>query len=312
MTAPLDTPLLSVRDLVVDYGALRAVAGVSFDLRQGETLGVVGESGCGKSSMGRALVQMPSPTGGTVEYDGEELTTMSSGRLRRRRLDLQMVFQDPRSSLHPRRTVAQIVDEPLRIWRIGTAASRRALVDETLVAVGLDPAVHRDRRPGALSGGQCQRVAIARALVAGAKVLVCDEPISSLDVSLRATVLNLLEDLKAERDLTIVFIAHDLAVVRNVSDRIMVMYLGTVVEVAESAELFADPRHPYTQALIASVPKVDGAVATPILGDPPSPLDVPSGCRFRTRCPLAVDHCAVEAPALRDFGGGHTVACHLA
>lgn len=312
MTAPLDTPLLSVRDLVVDYGAMRAVAGVSFDLRQGETLGVVGESGCGKSSMGRALVQMPSPTGGTVEYDGEELTTMSSGRLRRRRLDLQMVFQDPRSSLHPRRTVAQIVDEPLRIWRIGTAASRRALVDETLVAVGLDPAVHRDRRPGALSGGQCQRVAIARALVAGAKVLVCDEPISSLDVSLRATVLNLLEDLKAERDLTIVFIAHDLAVVRNVSDRIMVMYLGTVVEVAESAELFADPRHPYTQALIASVPKVDGAVATPILGDPPSPLDVPSGCRFRTRCPLAVDHCAVEAPALRDFGGGHTVACHLA
>ncbi|WP_166868141.1 ABC transporter ATP-binding protein [Salinibacterium sp. ZJ70] len=307
-----EAPLLRIEDLVVEYGSLRAVAGVSFDVARGETLGIVGESGCGKSSMGRAIVQMPPPTEGSVVFGGEDLTTMSSRELRRKRLDLQMVFQDPRSSLHPQRTVLDIVEEPLRIWRVGTRESRREVVEETLRAVGLDPEVHGPRRPGALSGGQCQRVAIARALVAGAKVLVCDEPISSLDVSLRATVLNLLEELKAQRDLTVIFIAHDLAVVRNVSDRIMVMYLGTVVEVAESAELFLSPRHPYTRALIASVPTVGEPAPAPLAGDPPSPHDVPTGCRFRTRCPIAVDRCARETPRLRDVGDGHLAACHFA
>lgn len=312
-------PILRVRDLSVDYGTMRAVSRVSFELRAGETLGVVGESGCGKSTLGRALIQMPPPSEGSVEFEGNDLAALTGAQLRKRRLDMQMVFQDPRSSLHPKRTVEQIVAEPLVIWRRGSRASRAEVVAEALRAVGLDPEVHGSRRPGGLSGGQCQRVAIARALVAGARVLVCDEPISSLDVSLRATVLNLLEDLKAERDLTLVFIAHDLAVVRNISDRIMVMYLGTVVEVSESAELFEAPLHPYTRALIASVPRtqVDGAPPAPALqGEPPSPHDIPSGCRFRTRCPLATDLCAREEPALRDVpqrpGAAHLVACHYA
>ncbi|WP_427870127.1 ABC transporter ATP-binding protein [Leucobacter luti] len=312
-------PILRVRDLSVDYGAMRAVSQVSFELHAGETLGVVGESGCGKSTLGRALIQMPPPSEGSVEFEGNDLAALTGAELRKRRLDMQMVFQDPRSSLHPKRTVEQIVAEPLVIWRRGNRASRAEVVAEALRAVGLDPDIHGSRRPGALSGGQCQRVAIARALVAGARVLVCDEPISSLDVSLRATVLNLLEDLKAERDLTLVFIAHDLAVVRNISDRIMVMYLGTVVEVSESAELFEAPLHPYTRALIASVPRAraDGAPSAPAIhGEPPSPHDIPSGCRFRTRCPLATELCALEEPVLRDVpqhsGAEHLVACHYA
>lgn len=305
-------PLLQARALTVDYGAMRAVAGVDLELHRGETLGVVGESGCGKSSMGRALVQMPPPTSGSVQYEGVDLVGMPARELRRRRLDIQMVFQDPRSSLHPRQTVRQIVEEPLRIWRRGGRADRRALVDETLASVGLDPELHGPRHPASLSGGQCQRVAIARALVAGAKVLVCDEPISSLDVSLRATVLNLLEDLRAARDLSLVFIAHDLAVVRNISDRIMVMYLGVVVEVAPSADLFAQPLHPYTRALIASVPSVEPSPEPQIIGEPPSPLNVPSGCRFNTRCPLATDICRSVKPELRELTPGHQVACHLA
>lgn len=306
--------VLSVADVTVDYGSLRAVAGVSFDVSRGETLGIVGESGCGKSSLGRTLVHMPPASSGTVEYNNTELGSLTSSELRRARLEIQMVFQDPRSSLHPMRTVAQIVGEPLRIWRIGTKESRQRTVNETLLAVGLDPEIHGNRRPATLSGGQCQRVAIARALVAGAKVLVCDEPISSLDVSLRATILNLLEDLKAQHDLTIVFIAHDLAAVRNISDRIMVMYLGKAVEVGQSESIFEAPLHPYTRLLIASVPRVDDDSAAPvlILGEPPSPHDVPSGCRFRTRCPLATALCAAEEPELRELAPGRLVACHYA
>lgn len=306
--------VLDVRDLAVDYSGLRAVDGVSFQLHADETVGVVGESGCGKSSMGRALVHMPGPSAGSVIYRGTDMATLSTRDLRRARLDIQMVFQDPRSSLHPLWTIEQIVSEPLRIWKIGTRAERREKVRDMLRAVGLDPVVHGPRRPSELSGGQCQRVAIARALVAGARVLVCDEPISSLDVSLRATVLNLLEELKAKLNLSIVFIAHDLAVVRNVSDRILVMYLGTVVESGPAAEVFENPQHPYTRALIASVPTVetDDTAPAAIVGEPPSPLDVPSGCRFRARCPFAQDICAEVTPAAAVVGDGHVANCHFA
>ncbi len=314
----MTAPVLQVRDVQVRYGraGLLAVAGVDFDLAAGETLGVVGESGCGKSTLARAVMQMPAPTSGTVAYKGQELTRMRGQELRRIRLDLQMVFQDPIASLHPLRTVRQLVAEPLTVWRLSTGAARAAAVDEMLRSVGLDPEVHGDRRPGQLSGGQCQRVAIARALVAGARVLICDEPISSLDVSLRATVLNLLEELKERLGLSILFIAHDLAVVRNISDRVMVMYLGKVCEVGPSAEVFANPQHPYTRALIASVPVATPGVSAPapaIIGDPPSPSDVPSGCRFRTRCPAARPLCAEVEPQLRPTTGGeHAVACHFA
>lgn len=306
--------VLDVQGLAVDYSGLRAVDGVSFQLHADETIGVVGESGCGKSSMGRALVHMPGPSAGTVTYRGTNMATLTASELRRARLDIQMVFQDPRSSLHPLWTIEQIVSEPLRIWKIGTKAERREKVREMLIAVGLDPEVHGPRRPSELSGGQCQRVAIARALVAGARVLVCDEPISSLDVSLRATVLNLLEELKVKLGLSIVFIAHDLAVVRNVSDRILVMYLGTVVEAGPAAEVFDNPQHPYTRALIASVPTVDADDSGPaaIVGEPPSPLDVPSGCRFRARCPFAQDICAEVVPEPTIVGENHVANCHFA
>ncbi len=307
--------LLEARDVVVEYGGgLRAVAGVDLDLARGEIVGIVGESGCGKSTLARSLLQLPTPTSGTVRYDGIELTTLSRGDLRRVRTDLQMVFQDPVTSLHPRRTVRELIGEPLVIWRRGNKPERAGVVEERMREVGLDPDVHGDRLPGELSGGQCQRVAIARALAAGAKVLICDEPISSLDVSLRATVLNLIEDLRTDRNLSVLFIAHDLAVVRNISDRVLVMYLGRVCESGPAAELFERPLHPYTQALIASVPVADPSLAPTapaLLGDPPSPHDVPTGCRFRTRCPLAKVICAEVEPQLRTIGG-REVACHLA
>lgn len=317
MTASEAQPILQVRDVEVEYGdGLRAVAGVSLDVGEGEIVGIVGESGCGKSTLARAILQLPRPTRGTVTYAGTELTTLSPRQLRETRTDLQMVFQDPVTSLHPRRTVREVIAEPLVIWKRGTRAERERIVEERMREVGLDPEIHGDRRPAELSGGQCQRVAIARALAAGARVLVCDEPISSLDVSLRATVLNLLEDLRAQRNLSVLFIAHDLAVVRNISDRVMVMYLGRVCESGPAAQVFADPQHPYTRALIASVPTVDhtvdGAAEEPaLLGDPPSPHHVPSGCRFRTRCPLAQDICAEVEPQLRTVAGSE-VACHLA
>lgn len=314
MTATSPEPILEVRDLVVEYDGMRAVAGVSLDVSEGEIVGIVGESGCGKSTLARAVLQLTQPSSGSVAYRGADLTTMSAKELRKVRTELQLVFQDPVSSLHPRRTVRQLIAEPLAIWRRGTAAERDATVTERMLEVGLDPEVHGSRRPGELSGGQCQRVAIARALTSGAKVLICDEPISSLDVSLRATVLNLIEDLRATRRLSVVFIAHDLAVVRNVSDRVMVMYLGIVCESGPAAELFDAPLHPYTRALVASVPVADpnAAPSAPaLLGDPPSPHDVPSGCRFRTRCSVAVDRCATEEPKLRRVGD-REVACHLA
>lgn len=309
---------LSVKDLVVEYptraGTVYAVSNVSFELKAGETLGVVGESGCGKSTMARAVLQLPAPKSGSVQFEDTELTALGAEKMRRLRPELQMVFQDPVSSLNPRRTVRQIVAEPLTIWKRGTRAERLAKADEMLRAVGLNPDDYGDRKPAQLSGGQCQRVAIARALVAGARLLVCDEPVSSLDVSLRATVLNMIEDLQKQFDLSVLFIAHDLAVVKNISDRVMVMYLGKVVEIGDSESLYAHPAHPYTLALLQSIPEPDPEAPKPYAslgGDPPSPVNPPSGCRFRTRCPLAQEICATQEPPLRPVSATQSVACHF-
>ncbi|MEU4232862.1 ABC transporter ATP-binding protein [Nonomuraea sp. NPDC026600] len=308
-----DEVLLRVEDLVVEFPAgrgrtVRAVSGVSFDLARGETLGIVGESGCGKSSAARALVQLPPPRSGSVRLDGVELTTLSGEALRKTRRRLQMIFQDPISSLNPRRRVRDIVGEGPRVWSL-----EGDRVDEVLEAVGLDPATAAVRRPHEFSGGQCQRISIARALILDPEVVICDEPVSALDVSVQAQILGLLEDLKDRYRLTLVFIAHDLAVVKNISDRIMVMYLGKVCELAPSADLISRPAHPYTQALIASIP--GGGLGFPpadtlISGEPPSPVDPPAGCRFRTRCPRAELRCAEEEPQIRRVGDDHWLACH--
>ncbi|MEV4469153.1 oligopeptide/dipeptide ABC transporter ATP-binding protein [Nonomuraea sp. NPDC049504] len=288
---------------------MRAVSGVSFDLARGETLGIVGESGCGKSSAARALVQLPPPRSGSVRLDGVELTELRGEALRRTRRRLQMIFQDPISSLNPRRRVRDIVGEGPRVWNL--PGDR---VDEVLEAVGLDPETAAVRRPHEFSGGQCQRVSIARALVLDPEVVICDEPVSALDVSVQAQILGLLEDLKERFRLTLVFIAHDLAVVKNVSDRILVMYLGKVCELAPSADLIGRPAHPYTKALIASIP--GGGLDLPpadtlISGEPPSPVSPPTGCRFRTRCPRAAARCAQEEPQIRRIGEDHWLACHF-
>ncbi|MEU6790293.1 oligopeptide/dipeptide ABC transporter ATP-binding protein [Nonomuraea wenchangensis] len=309
---PRDEVLLRVEDLVVEFPAGRgrgrtvsAVAGVSFDLRKGETLGIVGESGCGKSSAARALVQLPPPRSGSVLLDGQELTALRGEALRRTRRRLQMIFQDPISSLNPRRRVRDIVGEGPHVWRL--PGDR---VDEVLEAVGLDPRTAAERRPHEFSGGQCQRISIARALILEPEVVICDEPVSALDVSVQAQILNLLEDLKARYRLTLVFIAHDLAVVKNVSDRVMVMYLGKVCELAPGEDLISRPAHPYTRALIASIPSSDRPAETLITGEPPSPVDPPSGCRFRTRCPRATERCSLEEPQIRQIGEDHWLACH--
>jgi peptide/nickel transport system ATP-binding protein len=318
--------VLDVRDLVVEFGRVRAVAGVSFAVPAGETLGLVGESGCGKSSTARAVLQAPRPAAGSVRFRGTELTTLPARQLRRLRPQLQLIFQDPVSALNPRRTAIDLVAEPLDIWRSGVRRQRRERAAEALDAVGLDPSAVGARRPHELSGGQCQRVAIARALVIRPALLICDEPVSSLDVSVQAQILNLLHDAKARFGLTMIFIGHDLAAVKNVSDRIAVMYLGRLCEVAPSEELCRRPHHPYTKALLDAVldPRhpagADGLHGTGsagrrpggmLDGEPPSPLAPPSGCRFRTRCPRAEAVCAEVEPALREAAPGHQVACHF-
>ncbi len=313
--------LLRVEDLVVEYAAgngrvVHAVSGVSLDVAEGETLGLVGESGGGKSTTGRAIMQLPRPTSGSVRFDGEELTGFRGEELRRVRPRLQMIFQDPISSLNPRRRVRDIVAEPLEIWGVGGRDERRAKVHQVMDAVGLDPEGAGERLPHQFSGGQCQRIAIARALVMEPRLLICDEPVSALDVSVRAQILNLLEDMKARYQLTMVFIAHDLAVVKHVSDRIAVMYLGKLCEVAEPDDLHAAPAHPYTCALLASIPVADPSVRPGLLpdalrGEPASAMDPPSGCRFRTRCPRAEGRCAAEEPLMREVRPGHFVACHF-
>ncbi|HPG13954.1 MAG TPA: ATP-binding cassette domain-containing protein [Microthrixaceae bacterium] len=312
--------LLRVENLVVDFPAGRgrkvsAVANVSFDVAQGETLGLVGESGCGKSTTGKAVMQLPRPTRGSVRLDGTELTALKGAELRQVRPRMQMIFQDPISSLNPRRTVSQIVGEPLSIWKTGDAASRTAKVEEVLTSVGVDPAAAAERKPHEFSGGQCQRISIARAVITDPQLIICDEPVSALDVSVQAQILNLLEDMKASYGLTLVFVAHDLAVVKNVSDRIAVMYLGKMCEIGPPDALFDRPAHPYTDALVAAIPLPDPTVDTSTLphlgGELPSPLDPPSGCRFRTRCPRAQELCASAEPQMQKIAEGHYVACHF-
>jgi peptide/nickel transport system ATP-binding protein len=312
--------LLQIGGLTVEYPVgggrhVHAVSDVTLAVRSGETLGLVGESGSGKSSLARALLQLPPPKAGSVLFDGSDLTKLRGEALRAIRPRLQMIFQDPIASLNPRRRVSEIIAEPLVVSGVKDAAERTRRVRAVMEAVGLDPDLVWSRRPHEFSGGQCQRIAIARALVLEPSLIVCDEPVSALDVSIRAQILNLLEDMKARFGLTLLFIAHDLAVVKSVSDRVAVMYLGRLCEVADSESLFSSPAHPYTAALMAAIPEPDpdrplgDTKLRP--GDPPSPLDPPSGCRFRTRCPHAVERCAVEVPPLREIANGRQVACHF-
>ena len=317
---PESDPVLSVRDLVVEFPIGRrqrvhAVSGLSFDLLDGETLGILGESGCGKSSAGRAVMQLPPPNDGSVEFAGRDLTSLKAGDLRRARARIQMILQDPISSLNPRRRVKDLVAEGLTIWGY-EGDDRDALLRDTLASVGLDPDVVWERRPHELSGGQCQRVCIARALLMEPQVLLCDEPVSSLDVSVQAQILNLLERTKERYGLSMVFIAHDVSVVKSISDRVIVLYLGKTCEVLPAAIVDTASRHPYTKVLLASVPSNgtnagDGAAQSALrAAELPSPLNPPSGCRFRTRCPLATDICAEQEPTLREVGPEHFVACH--
>ena len=310
--------VLSIEDLVVEFkvgrgNTVKAVSGISFDVLRGETLGIVGESGCGKSTTGRAIMQIPPPTSGSIVFEGAELTEMSSNAVREARTRVQMIFQDPVSSLNPRRSVRDSVLEPLEIWKRGTKEEREKLVDEILESVGIDPARAAESKPHQFSGGQCQRISVARALVLDPTLIICDEPVSALDVSVQAQVLNLLEDLKEKLGLTLVFIAHDLAVVKNISDRVAVMYLGKLCEVASSDDLYARPSHPYTNVLLDSIPEADPEAdhsVGKIVGEPPSPVSPPSGCRFHPRCAYATSICTSEEPQLRAMGDGHFVACH--
>ena len=310
--------LLEVKDLVVEFKVsgnkvVNAVSQVSFDVKDGETLAIVGESGCGKTTLGKALLQIQRPKSGTVKFAGNELTSLSKKGLRAARTSIQMIFQDPISSLDPRMTVRQIVEEPLWIWSKGSEDERTEKVKSLLNNVGLDPSLVLDRKSYEFSGGQCQRISIARSLALDPKMLICDEPVSALDVSIQAQILNLLNDMKERYGLTLIFISHDLSVVKAVSSRIMVMYLGKVCEIGTTDEIYANPKHHYTSALISSVPVPDPThkrERTPIVGEPPSPVDPPSGCRFRTRCPAATELCATEEPMLRLAADGHYVACH--
>jgi peptide/nickel transport system ATP-binding protein len=311
-------PLLSVEDLHVTFRkgstTVQAVAGISFTMAQGETLGLVGESGCGKSTTGRAVVQVERATSGKIRFDDKELTALSRGDLRTLRTEVQMIFQDPISSLNPRRRVVDIVAEPLTIWKIGTKEERRETASAMLDQVGIDPYLNGQRHPREFSGGQCQRISIARALAVKPKLLVCDEIVSALDVSVQAQILNLLEDVKRQYHLTILFIAHDLAVVKNVSDRVAVMYLGRLCEIAPSDVLYEAPAHHYTAALLASAVEPDPEAertSAGLSGEPPSPINPPSGCRFRTRCPRAEARCAEEVPEMREIAPGHQVSCHF-
>ena len=313
--------ILRAENLVVEFPIgstglkVHAVSDVSIDLLPGETLGLVGESGSGKSTTGRALMQMPSPTSGSVFLNQTNLTELSGSDLRELRPDMQMIFQDPISSLNPRRKVTDIVAEPLKIWKRGTTAEQYELVAQTLESVGIDPEGARSRRPSEFSGGQCQRICIARSLMIEPKILICDEPVSALDVSVQAQILNLLQDLKEQHGLTMLFIAHDLAVVKIVSDRVAVMYLGKLCEVGNPDALYSTPAHPYTKTLLDSIPHPDpdapkGDFAG-LSGEIPSPVAPPSGCRFRTRCPNAKELCAQVEPVMTAVGDDHYVACHF-
>lgn len=320
-------PLLEVQNLKVHFpvkrGAFRraqdfvkAVDDVSFSIAPGETLGLVGESGCGKTTLGRAIVRLVEPTAGSVVFSGKDLAHLSGAELRAQRRQLQMIFQDPYGSLNPRMTVEDLIGEALDIHGLAESAAARAKrVAELLKAVGLD-AAYAQRYPHEFSGGQRQRIGIARALAVEPKLIVCDEPVSALDVSVQAQIINLLQDLQQQHGIAYLFIAHDLAVVEHISRRVMVMYLGKVVELAEAKEVIRAPKHPYTQALISAVPEVDPdskrqRIVLP--GDVPSPIHPPSGCRFHPRCPIAEKpRCEIEPPEFRNLNNGHCAACHLA
>ncbi len=311
------SPLLDVQNLVVEYSVggrtIHAVSDVSLQVARGETLGLVGESGCGKSTLGRAVLQLRKAVSGHVLFDGQDLTAMQGEALRKMRRRVQLIFQDPIASLNPRRRIGDIIAEPLVISGVKDPARRRQMVCDALSAVGLDPALVIGRLPHEFSGGQCQRICIARALVLNPDFVICDEPVSALDVSIRAQILNLLEEMKARYGLTLLFIAHDLAVVKAVSDRVAVMYLGRLCEVGPSEQLFARPAHPYTALLIEAIPVPDPDVRPAERvpsGEPPSPMAPPSGCRFRTRCPRADARCAAEVPELRAVAPQQFVACH--
>ena len=318
---PPEDVLLRVEDLVVEFPVGRsglkvnAVTKVSLDVKPGETLGLVGESGCGKSTTGKAIMQLPRPNSGKVLFDGHDMMELRGDQLRETRTRMKMIFQDPISSLNPRRKVEDIIGEGLRIWKIGSEEEQQQKIDEAMLAVGLDPALQRGRRPFQFSGGQCQRISIARAVVTDPKLIICDEPVSALDVSVQAQILNLLEDMKARYGLTLIFIAHDLAVVKNVSDRVVVMYLGKICEVSPPDQLYKQPAHPYTAGLLASIPVPDPSVKpeerVALAGEIPSPVAPPSGCRFRTRCPKAEDVCAAEEPQIQPVAPGQFVACHF-
>ena len=316
---PESETMLRVEDLVMEFPAgggkkVHAVSGISLDVAEGETLGLVGESGCGKSTTGKAIIQLPPPTSGSVSLNGVDLAGLKGEDLRAARTKIQMIFQDPISSLNPRRKIGEVVAEPLNVWGPEDPKLQHDLVHKMLDAVGIDPDVASTKRPHEFSGGQCQRISIARALVMEPQLLICDEPVSALDVSVQAQILNLLEDLKVEYNLTLVFVAHDLAVVKNISDRVAVMYLGKLCEVAEANSLYENPAHPYTSLLVGSSPIPDPLVEIDESmveeGELPSPIDPPSGCRFRTRCPRADDICVRVEPQMEQVGPDHFVACH--